>query len=248
MSHIETSVLMERYRSVSRIIQNDIQICSKTVNNILLREKPESNQIPDIKRVMEHLDNMNDAWSSFSSWMLVVTLDDLDEARINCTHGLIDVKSKITRSNKKIHRELSQKNIKINIEKNTDIVIPTYIPYFEQLLDLIIGNAVKYSNKGGEINIRYHRNKSNVSIIISSLGPMVEKFEVPFLCNDGYRGDKAKKTNELGYGKGLFIANKICNLIYAKLNFFTNSNSSFQIGNVPYSNFEVELILPDELI
>ncbi|SCZ12391.1 MULTISPECIES: HAMP domain-containing sensor histidine kinase [unclassified Pseudomonas] len=249
MSKIEMSDLMERYRSISRTIQNDIQNCSRVVNTIITRDEPTSKTAADLNSTLDILENMRDAWGNFSSWMLAVTLDDLEEARKNCAPGVIDIKSKLFRSKKKIEKELKLKRLKIKIEQEDQAVINTYIPYFEQLLDLLIGNAAKYSNEGGNIDISYSRNAHSNGLIvsISSIGPMVEKFEIPFLCNDGYRGDKAKKATTQGQGKGLFIANKICDLIHAKLIFIPNSRSNFEISGVPYSNFEVQVIFPDDV-
>jgi len=249
MSNIEISDLMERYRSISRTIQNDIQNCSRIVNTVMNRDELTSKTSADLSSTIDILDNMKDAWGNFSSWMLAITLDDLDEARKNCAPGLIDIRSKLIRSKKKIGKEFKLKNLDIAIEQDDQAVINTYIPYFEQVLDLLIGNAAKYSNEGGSIDISYSRNahSNNISISISSMGPMVEKFEIPFLCNDGYRGEKAKKATAQGQGKGLFIANKICNLIYTRLTFSANPRSTFEIGGVPYSNFEAQLIIPDDV-
>lgn len=249
MQNIEISELMERYRSISRTIQNDIQNCSRIVNTVITRDELNSKTSADLNSTIAILDNMKDAWGNFSSWMLAITLDDLEEARTNCAPGVIDIRSKMIRSKKKIAKEFKLKNLDITIEQDDQAFINTYIPYFEQVLDLLIGNAAKYSTEGGSIDISYSRNahSNGISISISSMGPMVEKFEIPFLCNDGYRGEKAKKATSLGQGKGLFIAKKICDLIYARMVFTANPRSTFEIGGVPYSNFEAQLFIPDDV-
>ncbi|VVO29047.1 ATP-binding protein [Pseudomonas fluorescens] len=249
MSKIEISDLMERYRSISRTIQNDIQNCSRVVNTVIIRDELASKTSADLRTTIDILDNMKEAWGNFSSWMLAITLDNLDEARTNCAPGVIDIRSKLVRSKKKIEKELRLKRLDINIELDDQAFINTYIPYFEQVLDLLIGNAAKYSTEGGSIDINYSRsaNSNGISVVISSIGPMVEKFEIPFLCNDGYRGEKAKKSTSQGQGKGLYIADKICKLIYAKLSFTANPRSNFEVSGIPYANFEAQIFLPDDV-
>jgi signal transduction histidine kinase len=240
MADIDLSQLLERYRSISRSIQNEIQTSSKTIDK--LKSKSSDTLICDIEN---HINNIQNHWNDLSGWILVSTLDDIDEARRNCAQGIIDLRSKITRSKLKISNEARAKNLTINTDSIVDAKISTYIPYFEQLLDLLISNAAKYSPAASTIEIEADNNKTGIRISITSTGPLVEKSETPHIGSKGFRTAAAKRLSTTGQGYGLYNAIKICNLINAKLTINPNTKEQYTIKNVAFSTFEVTIHLPE---
>lgn len=240
MPDIDLSQLLERYRSISRSIQNEIQTSSKAIEK--LKSKYTDNLINEIE---QHVKNIHLHWSDLSGWILVSTLDDIEEARKNCAQGIIDLRSKITRSKMKIANEARAKSLVINTHSVIDAKISTYIPYFEQLLDLLISNAAKYSPATSTIEIEADKSKHGIRISITSTGPLVEKSEIPHIGKKGFRAEAAKKLSTTGQGYGIYNAKKICELINAKLTFNPNTKEQYTINHVPFSTFETIIQLPE---
>ncbi|MDZ7854847.1 hypothetical protein [Sphaerotilus sp.] len=112
------------------------------------------------------LDEINNVWGDFVGWVLIGTLDDLDGARRNCAPGRVDIQSKIIREKKKKHSLLLTKGVKLDITNTHSLVIETYIQYFEQLIDLVLSNAIKYSAKAGSVEVLSNKSPSGVRLQI----------------------------------------------------------------------------------
>lgn len=93
---MEASQFLERFRLLSREIQISLQITEKKIDSAKLNPTLES-----IESINDQIKIVNENWSDFSGWVLISTLENVDEARRNSVSGLIDIKSKIIRSKKK---------------------------------------------------------------------------------------------------------------------------------------------------
>ncbi|MGE8501576.1 MAG: sensor histidine kinase [Pseudomonas sp.] len=236
MSEIDLSQLLERYRSISRSMQNEIQNASKAIETL-------KSKYSDIHTtaIDSHIKNIQNHWSDLSGWILVSTLEDIEEARNNCAIGVIDLRSKITRSKLKIKSESTTKNLTIKTNSIIDTKISTYIPYFEQLLDLLISNAAKYSPAASTIEIEADRNKNGTYISVISTGPLIEKSELQHIGTKGFRSAAAQKLLTTGQGYGLYNALKICTLIHAKLTITPSHKEQYTVRGVPFSTFEARI-------
>lgn len=145
---MEASQFLERFRLLSREIQISLQITEKKIESAKLNPTLES-----IESINDQIKIVNENWSDFSGWVLISTLENVDEARRNSVSGLIDIKSKIIRSKKRAISQADQHGVKIDIKNAEECQVNTYIAYFEQFLDLIFLNAVKYSPRGYSVDV-----------------------------------------------------------------------------------------------
>lgn len=237
---IDSGQLLERFRSLSREIQNGLQTAQKQLEP--LRRQ---NGAIEAEKLAGTLTGISEAWQDFSRWVLISTLDEIGDARANCAPGRIDLKSKITRSKIRRNNDLERNGIKIDTSEVESVVVETYIPYFEQLLDLLCSNAIKYSPRAGEVEISCSRNKGGATITIQSVGPIVLKHETKQLGTEGFRAENAKKLSLTGQGYGLFNCLRLADLLNANLEFRPETRVMSEIGGVQYANFIVVLYLPD---
>ncbi len=79
---------------------------------------------------------------------------------------------------------------------------------FEQVLSILLDNAVKYTEKGS-IKIEIHLQENVFTSSIWDTGPGIPKRERSKILERFYRGKSSKGTGESGLGIGLYIANKI---------------------------------------
>lgn len=92
---------------------------------------------------------------------------------------------------------LSEKTIKI------------YRNHFEQILIIILDNAVKYSTNRNEIHISVSNSSKNLEIAIQDFGEGISTEDMSKIFNRFYRVDKARARTKGGNGLGLSIAKQL---------------------------------------
>jgi len=241
---IDSGQMMERFRHLSRDIQIGLQTSLKHLDSLKSKIEDPS----DLNKINTALAQIKDSWDSYYGWVLLSSLDDEEEASANCAPGYIDLKSKIVRAKKQRQNAITQKGLKVEVnEIQSSIQIQTYIPYFEQLLDLILDNAIKYSVRGGTIELSTSFDGNNVKLMVHSIGPSLIKYEVERLGQKGFRSDNAQKMEVSGQGYGLYNVKRIADLIQATVSFNPELKILCHSDGIPQSNFTVKLILPETL-
>jgi signal transduction histidine kinase len=174
----DVNQLLERFRLLSRDVQNGLQSAQKQLVDL-----PQPKQSPAFQKLGNTLTDINESWQDFAGWVLISTLDDLTEAKKNCAPGRLNVQSKLLRSKLRRSNDTIRNGIKVAITSDEDLIIESYIPYFEQMLDLVISNAIKYSQRAGHIELSTERikGKGGCVIRVNSVGPIVQKHEALFL-------------------------------------------------------------------
>lgn len=238
---MDSGQLLERFRLLSRDIQNGLQ---NSQRHMEVLRKTQGNE--KIGALSSEIEKISAAWQDFSGWVLVSTLDDLSEARKNCAPGRVNIGSKITRAQKRRKNDLSLMGIKVASDDIQEVVVETFIPYFEQLLDLIFGNAIKYSPKAGHIELSCNRNSSGVIVSIKSVGPLCKKYELPQLGQKGFRSENAMRVEVSGQGYGLYNCKKLSKLLGVTMEFRPEQKVLYESNNISYANFQVLLRIPFE--
>ncbi|GMR64207.1 HAMP domain-containing sensor histidine kinase [Bacillus sp. MN7755] len=85
-----------------------------------------------------------------------------------------------------------------------------------QMMVILLDNAMKYTNKGGHIQIECTQTNSSILIRVKDDGIGVKDEDIPKLFDRFYQGDKARSASE-GAGLGLSIANWIVEKHYGKI-------------------------------
>ena len=81
--------------------------------------------------------------------------------------------------------------------------------HFEQILLILLDNAVKYSTTIKRINILAYRNKQYACIAIKDYGMGIADSDLPHIFDRFYRVDKARNRKQGGSGLGLAIAKRL---------------------------------------
>ena len=102
---------------------------------------------------------------------------------------------------KPLKPQIEKKGIKLKIEKKTNRTITLDTSALKQILNILLDNAIKYSDK--KINIRIDAH----AITVKNDGTTIEKEQLPHLFERFYQVDKTKN----GVGLGLAIANEVAN-------------------------------------
>lgn len=70
----------------------------------------------------------------------------------------------------------------------------------------LIENAAKYAMSGEAIEVDLEDRIGSVDLTVTSVGPLIEKEELPHLFDRGFRGKWAIRTQHEGRGMGLYLA------------------------------------------
>lgn len=231
---IDSDQFLERFRLLSRDIQIGIQAANKKVTEI--KEQPEIILIEKLENILKKI---GEDWDDFSGWVLISTLEDIDEARKNCALGTLSVKSKVTRSKKKVTTDANKHGVKIDDSDIKDIEIDSYIQYFEQMLDLVFSNAVKYAPRGTTVTVSAAWKGATALITVDSIGPLIQRHEKEQLGKKSFRSENALKSGKPGGGYGLFNVLKLAELLDADISFNPSLKKMFELDRIDYGNFSV---------
>jgi signal transduction histidine kinase len=75
-----------------------------------------------------------------------------------------------------------------------------------QVLSNLLGNAMKFTPKGGTVRLRLVRRKGRVDVEVTDSGPGIPKDRIPFVTKRFWQADGATRR---GLGLGLYIVEKI---------------------------------------
>ncbi len=78
-----------------------------------------------------------------------------------------------------------------------------------QVIDNLLGNAIKYSPKGGQITVRGTYDDESVQVAISDQGPGLPADELERVFERFYRVNSALTNNIQGTGLGLYLAHAV---------------------------------------
>ena len=87
--------------------------------------------------------------------------------------------------------------------------IKIYRNHFEQILIILLDNAIKYSTDRQEVHLSLSSNAKEVEIVIQDFGEGISEEDLKKVFNRFYRVDKARSRNKGGNGLGLAIAQKL---------------------------------------
>lgn len=91
----------------------------------------------------------------------------------------------------------------------TEKVLQIYRNHFEQILIIILDNAVKYSTNRKEIHLSLSSNSKEVEIAIQDFGEGISEENLSKVFHRFYRVDKARARTKGGNGLGLSIAKQL---------------------------------------
>ncbi|HLO17602.1 MAG TPA: ATP-binding protein [Anaerolineales bacterium] len=108
-----------------------------------------------------------------------------------------------------LHGPIKAKHLKIRTEIGSALPALRANPIrLRQVLDNVIGNAIKYSNANGEIFISIHSEDDQVILQVTDQGPGIPTADQPHIFDKFYRGTNVGSDVE-GSGLGLAIVKNI---------------------------------------
>ena len=134
--------------------------------------------------------------------------------------------------------KIENKKLKVNTEFSEDFYIQSDNYLVSIVISNLISNAIKYSNKNGEININLVNNNNQISFSIADKGIGISPVDIDKIFNSFYRSDVTNHAEIKGTGLGLSIVKRLCDLlkleiaVESKLNQGTTFILSFSLAKL----------------
>lgn len=103
----------------------------------------------------------------------------------------------------------SAKSITVNNATRENVVIQSNVTVLKAVLRNLVSNAIKFTNKKGQIDIEAVRNNSNVTITISDSGVGIESDRIKRLFDLSHKTSTDGTMKEKGTGFGLLLCKEL---------------------------------------
>jgi signal transduction histidine kinase/DNA-binding NarL/FixJ family response regulator len=138
------------------------------------------------------------------------------------------------------------KNIEVNklIEKN--VYIKADHSAIDKILNNLIDNAIKYTNKKGKVNIELKTENDEIIIKVSDNGIGISEEQQKQIFNPYYQVSSYKENNN-GIGMGLFISKSLVEKIGGKISFESkiDSGTTFKVSFKKHNLQKTDNVISD---
>ena len=139
----------------------------------------------------------------------LLSLASMEENQLAPESEPINLSAEIDETIDEMEVSAREKGLVIQRDVEKDIEIESDREHIRKIMAILLDNAVKYTDEGGEISISLTREKRNVVCAVRNSGAGIPPEELPRLFDRFYRGDPARSSDTGGYGLGLAIAQAI---------------------------------------
>ena len=166
--------------------------------------------------------SVNDQQSSFLHKIkrncnnILTMIDDLldisaiESGKLEINIREVDLGSYLEEYHKFCELMAGRKNMKVLLEIKSDLPLVRFDPdRIRQVLDNLVGNAIKYSYPGSRIIIRVEGSGEEIIVSVIDEGQGIPEDEIPLLLSDFTKGSARPTGGEKSTGLGLAIVRRI---------------------------------------
>ena len=116
-----------------------------------------------------------------------------------------------------------EREILIDTDITPDLTLQGDATQLNQLVHILVDNAVKYASDGSTVPIRLHRQSDKLRLSVNNMGSVIAKDDIDHIFDRFYRAEKSRTTK--GYGLGLSIAQRIVESTNGKISVESNETA-----------------------
>ena len=117
-----------------------------------------------------------------------------------------------------------ENNVNIELHIDNDIMLKCSKIEIDEVVSILIDNAIKHSYKNSVIKVNLYKDKNNIVLDIINNGNDIPSDECDKIFERFYRSDKSRNRDSNRYGLGLAIAKNIVNNHEGQIKVFSNDN------------------------
>ena len=148
--------------------------------------------------------------------LLAISRLDAGEAKIEMARLNLGQLAASTTEQMKLLAE--EKSIRLTSTVDSDVYVEGDRAHLQQVVVNLVANAIKYTQDGGEVEMRVRRKANTAVLEVSDNGAGIPDHALPHVFERFYRADKARSRESGGAGLGLAIVKAICTAHGAELN------------------------------
>lgn len=147
----------------------------------------------------------------------MLELSKLQSKGVDFTKGIVDVRAVLDRVEERYSAMCDYADIALNIKQRVFRLPPLYTnaACLQQILELLIDNAMKFVDEGDKIEIDAAEAGNHVIFRIWDNGAIIPQEDLPHIFERFYKG--SNERNETSSGLGLAIAKEIMNGLKEKI-------------------------------
>lgn len=119
--------------------------------------------------------------------------------------------------------EYVEKDIKIEMDAHDEYILADKDKLCQVVVNLI-SNALKYTQKGGKVQVSIKSDAHLLQVSVKDNGPGISEEDLPFIFERFYRADKSRNRMTGGSGIGLTISKAIVEAHKGKIDVISNSS------------------------
>ena len=135
-----------------------------------------------------------------------------DSAAFRPEIDAFDVEQVIAKVLERVDGQVMEKEIDVIVRNDVHGEVQADISMFEIMLDNIVSNAVKYSEKGGTVTIVLGDRGGPVACSVTDTGPGISPEKIDRVFERFYRVDESRNSRTSGSGLGLAIVKKLADI------------------------------------
>ncbi len=186
----------------SHELRTPLSVIKGTLEVLIRKPRQEEEYREKINYCVSEIDNMSERVDQ------LLLLARFDKANISLRKETMPALSLIDDAIHRHRKMIVEKNIQITIEDEKQAKINTDPYYFDMILDNIISNAIKYSDKDGEVVVRTLQEDGKVMIEVIDYGVGINEKDLDSVFNPFFRSDSLNHKHITGSGLGLSIVKK----------------------------------------
>lgn len=177
------------------------------------------------KKNEKYINNMKSESDRMNN--LITKLLDLSKSESDSNKELYTMNnlSKIVEKRALVFESLAfENNVSINTEIEKDIMLKCSKTEIDEVVSILIDNAIKHSYKNSIIKVNLYKDKNNIVLDIVNNGKDIPNDECDKIFERFYRSDKSRNRDSNRYGLGLAIAKNIVNNHNGQIKAFSKDN------------------------
>jgi len=140
--------------------------------------------------------------------LLAISRLDAGEAKMDKTH--LDLGELATSTAEQMRLLAEEKSIRLRTNVASEIHVEGDRSHLQQVIVNLVANAIKYTQEGGEVEVRVRRKPGTAVLEVSDNGAGIPEHALPHVFERFYRADRARSRDSGGAGLGLAIVKAIC--------------------------------------
>ncbi|MEZ5022119.1 MAG: ATP-binding protein [Chitinophagales bacterium] len=213
LERIENAIEREKQftSDASHELRTPLATLRGTLEVLIRKPRTQAEYEEKISYCLSELERMS---ATLEQLLLLARLDTKAKIKDNNSISIVTL---VDESLTRLKKTIEEKELKINVNADeAEMLVPYY--YSSLIIDNVLSNAIKYSNKNASVTINLQKESSKIVCVIQDEGIGIKKEDLEHIYDNFFRSDALMHKNIYGNGLGLSIVKKCADAIHADLN------------------------------